>query len=255
MRPRPGESGLFPCQRLDITITVCPVKQRVPSSSKPAGGASVVINAAGCGSRLGRNLPKSLVQICGHPILEWQLTVLCRNVDVVILVVGFLGETVAALARAIRPDVKILSNDRWSTTKTAASLSLGASHSKGRCLSLDGDLLVAPAHFNLMLHSDHDVIGVVRPSTSHPVYALLNASGMCIGFSQEKVTSWEWSGLVNFDPSRVPNGEGNVFEMIDCILPAAALEVQCVEVDTPEDLVLAEQHWPRLHTSPCLLHE
>jgi choline kinase len=195
---------------------------------------------------LGRGIPKSLVHVCGRSILEWQLTELCRSVPRVFLVVGYQAEAVADLARRVRPDVHVVSNDRWSVTKTAGSLSLGAARAGGRCLSLDGDLLVAPADFVRMLRSGSDAIGVCRPSSSEPVYARLDAAGRCIGFSYTDVTTWEWSGLVNFDAERVPAQDGHVFAMMECILPAATVEVRCVEVDTPQDLILAESGWSRI---------
>jgi CTP:molybdopterin cytidylyltransferase MocA len=195
---------------------------------------------------LGRGLPKALIPVCGKPILEWQLSLLCRNVRDVYVVVGYMADAVADFARSIRPDVRIVVNARWETTKTAASLSLGASLAGGRCLSLDGDLLVSPADFERLLLCDGDVIGVCAPVSSQPVYARLDERMRCTGFSYDHATPWEWTGLTVFDARTVPTGEGNVFEMIDCLLPAPAMTVRSVEVDTPDDLLIAETTWPRI---------
>lgn len=206
--------------------------------------ATIVISAAGCGSRLGHNLPKSLVEVAGKPILAWQLTRLCRTDDRVRIVVGYKGEQVAALAKKHFPKIEILYNERWQTTKTAASLSLGAAGLTGRCLSLDGDLLVHPDDFRRLVDSPSDMIGTTEVSSTHPVYAVVDDDGLCHELTYTVVTPHEWTGLVNFRPSEVPGNTGNVFEMIDCLLPVRATRVRCAEVDTPADLLLAEQRWP-----------
>ncbi len=168
------------------------------------------------------------------------------------VVVGYQGEAVARLARSIRPNVNVLFNENWEVTKTAASLSLGAATACGRCISLDGDLLVAPADFAALLAAPGDIVGVAVPSTSHPLFARVDQCGRCVGFSYTTATDWEWTGLVNFDATQLPGCQGNVFEMIDCLLPVATLEVQCVEVDTPEDLRQAEARWPAILCSAAV---
>ena len=205
---------------------------------------TIIINAAGCGSRLGQQVPKSLVSVAGKPILEWQLTQQCRPHDRVRLVVGFKGEQVEALAKQIFPSIEVLFNDQWKETKTAASLSLGASGLDGRCLSLDGDLLVHPSDFREILSADQNIIGVTDVKTSHPVYANVNEQGLCHLLCYDAKTQFEWTGLVNFIASEVPPCNDNVYQMISGILPISTRCVRCVEVDTPEDLEQANRLWP-----------
>ncbi|MEZ6138200.1 MAG: NTP transferase domain-containing protein [Pirellulaceae bacterium] len=212
---------------------------------------TIVINAAGCGSRLGKNLPKSLVEIAGKPILEWQLTTLCQFGDAVRIVVGYRGDEVGELASRVFPGIEILQNKTWKTTKTAASLSIGANGLEGRCLSLDGDLLVHPEDFRRILLAGENMIGVTQPGTSHPVFADVNSSGFCTGLSYGKKSRYEWTGLVNFFPPEVPPSDRNVYEMIEGILPVAAMDIRCVEIDTPEDLLRADQDWPTLLEVPA----
>jgi choline kinase len=206
----------------------------------------VVINAAGRGSRLGRGLPKPLIQVCGKSILEWQLTLICRNIRDIYLVVGYMADKVVELAKSFRSDVNIVVNPRWAVTKTAASLTLGAAQAGGRCLSLDGDLLVAPDDFDRLLHTEGNVIGVCKPATSQPIYARLDERRRCTGFSYDIETAWEWTGLAVFDPRTVPACDGHVFEMIDCLLPLPTDYVRSVEVDTPDDFLAAETNWPKI---------
>lgn len=204
---------------------------------------TIIICAAGCGSRLGAGLPKSLVEVNGRPILEWQLSSMCLPTDRVRIVVGYMGLDVARLAKKLMPSVSVLFNDSWATTKTAASLYLGASGLKGRCVSLDGDLLVSPSDFRALVQYDRDVIGVTSAFSENPVFAELNAAGDCIGFSYDKKTNWEWTGLVNFEAGSLPECDKHVFQMISGHLPMATLEIDCCEVDTPDDLKIAQKNW------------
>ncbi len=207
--------------------------------------ATVVINAAGCGSRLKMNIPKSLVEVAGCSILEWQLNELCQSVESVRIVVGYMGETVARLARRLRPSIEVIFNEEWKTTKTAASLSLGMLGVAGRCVSLDGDLLVHPADFYSFVSAQKDLIGVSKVLSSQPVFAIVDDSEACVEMSYTKLSPYEWTGLVNFDPPRVAPAKNNVFEMIECLLPAAIYPVRCCEVDTAGDLLAANRDWPR----------
>lgn len=201
---------------------------------------SVIINAAGMGSRLGHNLPKSLVKVCGKPIIEWQLLKLCHAIEDVRLVIGFKGHELAAVARAIRPGIQIIENPNWQNTKTAASLSLGMQSAHDRCISLDGDLLVAPHSFSKFIKASHNLIGVCTPNTTFPVYVTVDLGGLGTGFSYEEKSPFEWTGLVNFNRHKISAGQANVYEMLTPILPIAIQQIDCAEVDTPEDLLAAE---------------
>ncbi len=207
----------------------------------------VVICAAGCGSRLGANRPKSLVEVGGKSILEWQLMhIVPENVRVKV-VVGFQGESVARMARRFRPSVTVVINDEWKSTKTGCSLSLGIAGETDRCVSLDGDLLVRPVDFQSILSKDVDTVGVGDVNSEQPVYAVLDAFQCCRQLTYSEPTLYEWTGLVNFNPQFMRPHRGNVFEMIESLLPCASMPVQCVEVDTPRDLANAMVEWNQIN--------
>lgn len=212
--------------------------------------ATVVINAAGCGSRLGMNIPKSLVEVAGRPILEWQLREMCQQLETVRIVVGYMREQVTELARRLRPSIEIIENNQWKVTKTAASLSLGMADVAGRCVSLDGDLLVHPADFWRIVSADHDVIGVTDTISAQPVFASVDAARACTAMSYSVISPYEWTGLVNFNPSQVAPAQNNVFEMIECLLPVPAVCVRCCEIDTPADFLNATRVWPQYVNTP-----
>lgn len=191
-------------------------------------------------------MPKALVPVCGRRLIEWQLDVLCAGVDDVVLVVGFKGDELAAVARSIRPSIEIRVNERWAETKTGGSLSVGAQGCSGRVLSLDGDLLVAPSDFQKFVALDHDAIGVYAVASEQPVYADVDGAMVCHGFSYETPSLWEWSGLVNFNPASAQFGDGNVYEIVESIVPVSAHEIRCAEIDTAQDLARAELVWPEM---------
>jgi choline kinase len=206
-------------------------------------GPTIVINAAGRGSRLGFDKPKSLVNVLDQPILYWQLRLLCQRMADVRIVVGYRGGEVASLARSLRPDIRIIVNNEWQTTRTGGSLSRGAAGVQGRVVSLDGDLLVHPDDFRLVTDVTDDTIGITPVNSTEPVHAMLDDRGRCRRLAYGAVSDFEWTGLVNFDPRRVPAADGHVFEMIAGILPCAAKSVRCWEVDTVADLERALRGW------------
>lgn len=209
------------------------------------GNPVVVINAAGKGSRLGLGIPKSLVKVCGCPIVEWQLRLLCRSVKDVRLIVGFDGDSLADFARSVRPDITIIRNSRWQETKTAASLSLGMEGVTSRCISLDGDLLVAPEDFEAVLQCNTDCIGVTQPCSEQPVFVEVT-EGLARQFSYSEPSDFEWTGIVNFRPVSLLPSDGNVFEMIRPILPLKIVHVRCAEIDTQNDYLSAIVFWEKI---------
>lgn len=209
------------------------------------GNPVVVINAAGKGSRLGLGIPKSLVTVCGRPLIEWQLRFLCRSVKDVRLIVGFDGDALSDVARSVRPDIKIIRNSRWKETKTAASLSLGMEGVVSRCISLDGDLLVAPEDFEAVLQCDKDCIGVTPPCSEQPVFVEVT-DGLARKFSYSEASDFEWTGIVNFRPINLLPSDGNVFEMIQPILPLEIVHVRCAEIDTQSDYLSASVFWKKI---------
>ena len=102
---------------------------------------SFVISAAGSGSRLKMGCSKSLVEISGRPIIEWQLRQL-NDIDDIIVVVGFQAEEVARTVWKTRPDAIIAINHEFADKGTAASLRLGATLAQSEIVGLDGDLLI-----------------------------------------------------------------------------------------------------------------
>ncbi len=197
---------------------------------------TVVINAAGLGTRLGLDRPKSTVEINGKPILGWQLDLL-EGVDVVV-VAGFQSATIISYLREHRPDVQVVLNHDFRSTGTAASLARGARLAGDWVISLDGDLLVAPESLAAFVNGRSRLVGLTRRVSETPVGALLDARAETVkemGFGLE--SDLEWSGLLRFPREEVVGfGRGHVFESLLPQLPLTASMVDCVEIDEPDDL-------------------
>lgn len=85
-----------------------------------------VIAAAGFGSRLNRGIPKCLVEVNGHKIIEYQLALL-RDIPDVRIVVGYHADDVVRFVRRLRPDAKFIVNERFDVTSTLQSYYMGCS--------------------------------------------------------------------------------------------------------------------------------
>jgi choline kinase len=201
---------------------------------------SVVINAAGIGRRIGAGKPKSLIEIQGKPIIQWQLEQL-TDVSEVIVVVGFEAKTMIELVHSLRKDVTIVVNHDYISTGTAASLSLGSSIAGDRVISLDGDLLVRTKDLERFINSDFDLLGVTSTESITPVFTEL-ANGYVTEFSFLKKSNFEWSGLISISRSAsIELGSGHVFEGLRNFLPMKFAEISCVEIDEPSDILKAKK--------------
>jgi choline kinase len=206
---------------------------------------------AGMGTRLGLGCTKALVQVCGRPLIHWNLAMIPPDQNLV-CVVGFQADLVIDAVLKTRPRATFAFNRRFATTGTAASLALGCRGLSGEIVSLDGDLLVHPADFKRFQANKNDCIGVCEPATTNPVYVsckIGEESKMATAFTRERKSEnlQEWTGLVKTSAQTVQNaaalgrGDGHVFQMIEPYMPLEAVFVQCREVDTPEDHREAEK--------------
>lgn len=215
--------------------------------------ATVVVNAAGLGSRLGLDRPKALLEIEGRPLITWQLAML-RDVEDVRVVLGYQAAEVADVVFAERPDAMVVLNHDFGSTGTAASLMRGASGLSTRVLSLDCDLVVHPEDLAAFIHADAATLGVLEVQSNEPVFVRVSdgPDGLVArDFDREyQPGDYEWSGLITFDPTSPHLGSthGHVFQMVAGLLPIRAQVIRAREVDYPDEIEpMAE--WIRLLTA------
>jgi choline kinase len=206
---------------------------------------SVVINAAGCGTRLGQERPKCLVPFLGQPLIHWQLQTVTHVADIVVAI-GYQAEEVRREVLVRRPDARFVYNEQFSSTGTASSLCLAAKICTGPVLSLDGDMLVHPDDLARLLSAPRPCIGLSPIQSNAPV---LVEVGHGPGDGEratrflyqvpaaDPASCYEWTGLVVFDPARLSlDAEGHVFQMITPLLPCHTIHVHCCEIDFPDEL-------------------
>ena len=101
---------------------------------------TVIICAAGMGTRLGIGTTKALVDIDGTPLILRQLELL-KDYDDIRIVVGFQAERLITVVKEYRDDVMFCFNYQYETTGVADSLRKGLLTAREYILSLDGDIL------------------------------------------------------------------------------------------------------------------
>lgn len=194
---------------------------------------TVVICTAGCGSRLDFGKNKSLVDICGKPLIIRQMEMLDAIEDIRI-VVGFQADEVMATVQQYRRDVQFIVNANWESTGTAGSLSLAIDDTRDYIVALDGDVLVHPADMERALQIDQEFIGGMMPFTCDPVLMTLDVSGCVNGFSR-KAGILEWGGFAQIQSKRLPKGHTHVYHLLEPLLPIRLFEMRASELDDMDD--------------------
>lgn len=209
-----------------------------------SSSVTVVISAAGLGSRLGLNKPKALVEIGSKAILAHQLELL-QNVAEVVVVVGFRAESVISLVKKLRPDAIIAFNHDYRNSGTALSVSLAGKISADWVVSLDGDLLIEKKSLISIIEHPTACLGLSSVVSQAPVYAQVNKQNKVISLfqSNEMTSSYEWTGIAKIpSKSAIQLGKNHVYQGLVNILPMDWLPVDTVEIDEPDDLIKAS-HW------------
>lgn len=205
----------------------------------------VVITAAGIGSRLGMNLPKCLVAVSGKCIIDYQLDLL-SDVEDVRMVVGFKRDLVIEHVRRRRSNVTFVLNHAYASTTVLESLFLGARGLAEPFVALDGDVIPEPRSFRAFLDccGRHvPLTSFCKAASSQPVYADIEVDGdttQLTALKRAPEGAWEWPGISYLHPRMVEPNSTFVYEMIVKHLPMPAVEVNCWEIDTPDDMQQAE---------------
>lgn len=200
--------------------------------------ATVVINCAGVGSRLGFGMPKSLLKFGGYPLIYYQLKLLDAIKDVRI-VVGFQAKALIETVLKYRKNVAFVFNHNYLHSNTLQSLYMGSLRGNDQIISLDGDLLVHPLDMALFTRANKPLLGIAKRYTDDPVYAIVEENGAArmqvVGFLRKPKQTYEWTGLVRMHKKHILNSHDYVYETIEPQLPISATVIRCHEVDTADD--------------------
>ena len=199
---------------------------------------TAVICAAGLGSRLGLDTPKCLVEIGGHPLIYYLLNVL-HDVPNIRMVVGFKEEAVMECVRNIRRDVVFVRNPTYRTTTNSYSLYLGSHDLNVPFLNIDGDMYISRENYLKFvdgIKTGEDLIGVSVSYTEDAVNVLLDDEKRVTGFSREKVSNYEWTGIAYLANIKIRKEGKYVYQELERYLHIQSQEISCFEIDTPQDL-------------------
>ena len=194
---------------------------------------TVIICAAGMGTRLGIGSTKALVDIDGLPLIIRQLEMLKEFNDVRI-VVGFQAEKIIKKVNEYRKDIMFVFNYQYRTTGVADSLRKGLLYANENIISIDGDILANPEDFNNFLAFDDECLGISQINSAEPIKALVKEHKV---FSLSKYEgNMQWPGIAKIKKSRVQgSSSSHVYDVLNEALPLPACYMRTREIDTQED--------------------
>jgi len=193
---------------------------------------TIIISCAGMGSRLGKGLPKALVEIDGKKLIIRTLEML-RNCKDVRVVVGYKKEELIKVIKEYREDIKIYVNDNFMNTGAGASISLAVENANEYIIAMVGDLLIKPDDMKRILKQNGNFACLCKERTENPIFATIKNEKI-IGFSRE-FGDYEWIGVCQMDSKKFIPGIKNIHSLFEKFLPADYLLLDAKEIDTPND--------------------
>ena len=206
-------------------------------ANPPETGKSIVIRAAGVGSRLGLGKTKALLSLHGRTLISRQLAFF-SGIDDIRVVVGYQYQDVISEVLKSRKDVIFALNHDYFHTKTGASLYLGARHANATVIAWDGDLVLHPEDIQKCINTDFEYLGVSTLSSVDAVRASVDRSGMVTAISRT-AGEFDWSGPASLHRDSIRFTKGHVYEQIQHLLPIPAQIVRAIDIDTHEDFQIA----------------
>ena len=209
-----------------------------------------VICAAGLGSRLGKNMPKTLVNITDDKkIIDFQLEMV-EDIETVSYVIGYQCEKVLEYVKDKREDLRIIHNPGYEHNSTSYSLYLATKDIDEPYVSIDGDLLINKAEFKEFVKSfkGETVLGITPAKTEDGVYAILNDKQEIVSFQRNPQTPHEWANIACIEkPVVLDKDEPYVYPQFEKHLPLKSFNIEHLyEVDTPGDLKFALENLDNL---------
>ncbi len=204
---------------------------------------SIIISCAGKGSRLGKGIPKCLVEIQNKTLIERMIENI-YNEDEIIVVVGYKGQEVidkvTEINKKYNANIKFVWNNDYEKTATGASFKLGSIEARNEFLiAIDGDMLVSPKDTKKILNMEEEFICGEKVHTDKPIYIYLNDKNEGIKFdlTGENLPKEvrEWSGISGIYKNNVTEG-WFMCDIMEPRLPLKLLEINAREIDTPNDL-------------------
>ena len=192
---------------------------------------SIILSAAGIGSRLGLSKTKVLLKINKNSLLKWHLNNF-KNIEDLRIVIGYQSNEVIKETLKYRKDILFVYNHDYFYTKTGYSYYLGAKYANRYVIEWDGDLIVNPKYVNKLLIQKEYVAGS-KILSENPVF-LEVVKNKVINFSDTN-GNFEWSGPCCLKKEKIIKHKGNVFEILKPYLPIEFKKIEAMDIDTYED--------------------
>jgi choline kinase len=206
-----------------------------------------IVSCAGLGSRLGLNSAKCLVNVDGKRIIDYILP-LVADIEDLRIVVGFQEAEVMEYVSKKRADAVFVRNPTFASTSNSFSVNLGSHDLQEPFMIIDGDMIIEPASFRrFLLATEHgeSLVGVSRSKTDEAVFVTLDECGYVRQFQRAPRTPFEWCGVAYLAGIQIDRSARFVFDEIAKHLPLRSHELECVEIDTPDDLRMAQREVPK----------
>lgn len=209
-----------------------------------------VICAAGLGSRLGKNMPKTLVNVTkDKKIIDYQLEMV-EDIELVSYVIGYKCEKVVEYVKDKREDLRIIHNQGYEHNSTSYSIYLATKDIDEPYVSIDGDLLINKEEFKSFYKSfnGETILGITPAKTEDGVYAILNDKQEIISFQRQPKTPHEWANIACIEkPIVLDKDAPYVYPQFEKHLPLKSYTINNLfEVDTPGDYEFALKNLDKL---------
>lgn len=193
---------------------------------------TVIICSAGMGTRLGIGTTKALVNVSGKPIILHQLDSL-KQIGDIRIVVGFQAERLIEVVNKERKDIMYAFNYDFKNTGQAESLSKALIGLKKYTVIVDGDALYNPKDLMALLSYDGECIGTCTIYSEEPIYA--NTTHGFVTELNEIKGELEYSCIVKVLSDRLEKSKGQMYELLNKLLPIHSIPVRTRDIDTPDD--------------------
>lgn len=193
---------------------------------------TVIICCAGMGTRLGIGTTKALVNVCGKPIILHQMDAF-KQVSDIRIVVGFQAERLIEVVNRERKDIMYAFNYDFQSTGQAESLSKALIGLKKYTVIVDGDALYNPEDLLELLSYKGECLGICPIYSDEPIYA--NTSNEYVTELNENYGEVEYSCIAKVLSDNLKKSKGQVYEMLNKLLPIHSITVRTRDIDTPDD--------------------
>jgi len=173
---------------------------------------SIVIFAAGRGSRLGASVPKFIVEVESRPIFLHQLRALNGVPGEIYIVCGYRAALLMQLMLAdLAPDeparsrLTFIYNDQFTEPQSGSISRVMAAIPRSRpALFIDGDMLFSGKTAESLVSQQETTVALRAAPTADAVMATLDEDGRLQRFARGQDGSSEWANLAIYQPRHLP---------------------------------------------------